>query len=298
MTVCFLTYLTVPLVGSFKSLLTFFMLKSPHKTVFCNSNTWWCLRLNTWPESPWWNKCWTINFLEKEDMKNHIERNTCTGHYNDVIMRAIASQITSLLNVYSTVYSCADQRKHQNSASQAFVRWIHRWPVNSQHKWPVTRKRFPFATYAAVLGWARDFDFSTTREILFTKGSVIVSFSDQYPIPYCWYIVPSNWSVDQYHGIDWRYAPTRAVRVLNWNDDEKCGFTGRQLTCLTFCVCLEDNMCKIPFNTPNENEQEDVWWFQQWSEMVSLGLMSGYKSHIWQKKLLSIKHSVILHTDG
>ena len=26
----------------------------------------------------------------------------------------------------------------------AFVRGIHRWPVNSPHKWPVTRKMFPF----------------------------------------------------------------------------------------------------------------------------------------------------------
>ena len=56
----------------------------------------------------------------------------------------IASQITSLTIVYSTVYSDADQRKHQSSASRAFVWEIHRWPVNSPHKWPVTRKMFPF----------------------------------------------------------------------------------------------------------------------------------------------------------
>ena len=65
-------------------------------------------------------------------------------HYNDVIMGAIASQITSLTIVYSIVYSDADQRKHQSSASLAFVRGIHRGPVNSPHKWPVTRKMFPF----------------------------------------------------------------------------------------------------------------------------------------------------------
>ena len=45
---------------------------------------------------------------------------------------------------YPTVYSGVDQRKHQSSASLAFVRRIHRWPVNSPHKWPVTRKMFPF----------------------------------------------------------------------------------------------------------------------------------------------------------
>ena len=53
-------------------------------------------------------------------------------HYSDVIMGEIASQITSLTIVYSTVYSDADQRKHQSSASLAFVRGIHRGPVNGQ----------------------------------------------------------------------------------------------------------------------------------------------------------------------
>ena len=66
------------------------------------------------------------------------------SHYDDVIMGTIASQITSLTIVYSTVYSGADQSKHQSSASLAFVWGIHRGPVNSPHKWPVTRKMFPF----------------------------------------------------------------------------------------------------------------------------------------------------------
>ena len=65
-------------------------------------------------------------------------------HYSDVIMGVMASQITSLTIVHSTVYSDADQRKHQSSASLAFVRGIHQGPVNSPHKWPVTRKMFPF----------------------------------------------------------------------------------------------------------------------------------------------------------
>ena len=59
-------------------------------------------------------------------------------------MGAITSQITSITIVYSTVYSDADQRNHQSSASLAFVWGIHRGPVNSPHKWPVTRKMFPF----------------------------------------------------------------------------------------------------------------------------------------------------------
>ena len=55
-----------------------------------------------------------------------------TDHYGDVIMDAIASQITSLTIVYSIVYSDADQRKHQSSASLAFVRGIHRGEFPAQ----------------------------------------------------------------------------------------------------------------------------------------------------------------------
>ena len=59
-------------------------------------------------------------------------------------MSAMVSQITGASIVYSTVCSGADQRKHQSSALLAFVRGIRRWPVNSSHKGPVTRKMFPF----------------------------------------------------------------------------------------------------------------------------------------------------------
>ena len=65
-------------------------------------------------------------------------------HYDDVIMSLMASQITSLTIVYSASYSGVDQRKHQSSASLAFVRGIHRGPVNSPDKRPVSRKMFPF----------------------------------------------------------------------------------------------------------------------------------------------------------
>ena len=59
-------------------------------------------------------------------------------------MGTIASQINSLTIVYLNIYSDADQGKHQSSALLAFVWGIHRGPVNSPYKWPVTRKMFPF----------------------------------------------------------------------------------------------------------------------------------------------------------
>ena len=67
-----------------------------------------------------------------------------TLHDSDVIMGAMAFQITSLTIVYSTVYSGADQIKHQSSASLALVCRIHWWPITYPHKWPVPRKMFPF----------------------------------------------------------------------------------------------------------------------------------------------------------
>ena len=86
---------------------------------------------------------------------------TIIHHYNDVTMGAIASQLTSITIVYSTVSSGADQRKHHSSASLAFVCGIHRWPVNSPHKWPVTLNMFPF--FGVIMCW--EYLFSSSRYV-------------------------------------------------------------------------------------------------------------------------------------
>ena len=80
-----------------------------------------------------------INCFSRTRMSNLLPK-----HYGDVIMGEITSQVTSLSSVYSTLYSDADQRKYQSSASLAFVWGIHRGPVNSPHKRPVTLKMSPF----------------------------------------------------------------------------------------------------------------------------------------------------------
>ena len=66
---------------------------------------------------------------------SHKYRYRYQHHYNDVIIGSMASFTQPFIQV-------ADQRKHQSFASMAFVRGIHRWPVNSPHKWPATRKCF------------------------------------------------------------------------------------------------------------------------------------------------------------
>ena len=65
-------------------------------------------------------------------------------HYSDIITSMMASQITNITIVHSTIYSGADQRKNESSPSLGFVRGIHRWPVNSPPKGPVMQKMFLF----------------------------------------------------------------------------------------------------------------------------------------------------------
>ena len=91
-----------------------------------------------WFEMPWCSCNVYVNEMGYLILSHFLH------HYDDVIMGTIASQITRLTSVYSKVYSGADQSKHQSSASLAFVWGIHRGPVNSPHKRPVTRKMFPF----------------------------------------------------------------------------------------------------------------------------------------------------------
>ena len=73
----------------------------------------------------------------------HNERNVVSNHQpHDCLLnrlfKAQAEEITQ------PIIQGADRRKHQSSASLAFVSGIHRWPVNSPYKGPVTQKKLPF----------------------------------------------------------------------------------------------------------------------------------------------------------
>ena len=97
-------------------------------------------------EENWFEKviCKCQKFCPGLNELTHWGPDKITAAYSDVIMSAMAVQITSLTIVYSTFNAGADQRKDQSSTSLAFVRGIHRWLVNSSHKGSVTRKMFPF----------------------------------------------------------------------------------------------------------------------------------------------------------
>ena len=128
-------------------------------------------------------------------------------------MGAIASQIASLTILYSIVYSDADQRKHQSSVSLASVRGIHRGPVDSPHKWPVTRKMFPFDDVimrhiGVILLWRTDKRLSVHS--MYNDLAFSLSYSIQYllysPMMYREFIVncrPLTWNIHQSLRVHW-----------------------------------------------------------------------------------------------
>ena len=86
-------------------------------------------------------------------------------HYSDVIMSTIASQITSLTIVYSTVYSGADLRKYQGSASLAFL-VTSEFPAQRASN---TKKKFPFDDVIMLMGLVNT-DISGYEGQLIWKG--------------------------------------------------------------------------------------------------------------------------------
>ena len=109
----------------------------------CQHTLWRRVRLcNGWWRHQWYTMLGKLCYNLIEDQIKVVLRNEHMN-YNHVIMGAIASQITGFTIVYSTVYS-RRRSKRTSKLSLAFLRGIHRWPINSPHKWPVTRKMLPF----------------------------------------------------------------------------------------------------------------------------------------------------------
>ena len=133
-------------------------------------------------------------------------------HYSDVVMGAMAYQITSLAIVYSTVYSGAYQRKHQSYAPLAFVWGIHRWPVHSPHKWPVTGKCFHLMTSSC---------FPLNHRSYTENANGLSSWHPHSPAPFT--TTSSHWNVFRAIGPLWRestghqrIAPTKVKYCELW----------------------------------------------------------------------------------
>ena len=129
-------------------------------------------------------------------------------HYSDVILSAMVSQITSLTIVYSTAYSCADQRKHQSLVSLAFALGIHRSPVNSQHKGPVHYRDVKIGAIASqitsltidcstVYSCADQRKYQSTASLVFVRGihRWPVNSLHKWPVTRkCFHLMTSSWT--------------------------------------------------------------------------------------------------------
>ena len=127
-------------------------------------------------------------------------------HYSDVRMGTTAAQITSLTIVYSAIYLGADPRKQQSSAPLAFVRENHRWEVNSPHKWPITRKMFPFDDVIMA---------RHSQKLAYTQQTTFVdSFTETEMSSFLW---------NYHHWLHWKLSkwqlPVQPVMKISSNDD-------------------------------------------------------------------------------
>ena len=115
-------------------------------------------------------------------------------------MGAIVFWITGVSIVYSIYCSGADQSKHQSSALLAFVRGFHRWPVNSPHKGPVTRKRFPFDDVIMHTPRELCMQFAPwcvlllfgTRQLYVYPSVLLHWYKGHYSIPHSWLLGPDE----------------------------------------------------------------------------------------------------------
>ena len=174
-------------------------------------------------------------------------------HYTDVIMGAIASQITTLTIVYSTVYSDADQRKHQSSASLAFARGIHRSPVNFPHKRPVTRKMFPFDD-DIMIKWSRNLKYmlghsslSVAPVIMMMKIGLLV-----------------DWLIDYLPESDRKYKLSMPSSMMTCHPCEVISALSRQPPRGPSRTCVGSRTSRWSW----EHQQVTCWW-SRWSRLSS-----------------------------
>ena len=181
-----------------------------------------------------------------------------THYYNDVIMGAIASQITSLTIVYSIVYSDADQRKRQSSASVAFVRGIHR----------DRRKMFPFDDVIMDYIYMLLCLYSTVN-FLPNPGDIPLFVQEQGEIiapPHFWRFVRGD-----------RFISHKRSMTLQWRHNERDGVSNYQPhDCLLnylfrlrskktskltgLCVGNSPVTGEFSAHRANNAENASIWW--------------------------------------
>ena len=145
----------------------------------------------------------------------------------------MASQITGVSIVCSTVCSSADKRKHQSSASLAFLRGIHRWPVVSPHKGPVTWKCIHLMTsswhsiYPNLSLKLYDDMMSTAHGVISLEIHTQVGFGNTY-ITDVFLSVAANYFLKQIYIICYHTHQENDIQkksiTIHWNETENSSF--------------------------------------------------------------------------
>ena len=78
--------------------------------------------------------------------------------------------------------NCLFRRRWKKTSKLHVTGGIHRWPVNSPHKWPVTRKMLPFDDVIM---------FCYTNRVIFITTSTTIKFFTLKYIAMCGYVKPS-----------------------------------------------------------------------------------------------------------
>ena len=189
------------------------------------------------------------------------------SHYSDIIMSAMASLINGVSIVYSTVFVEVDQRKYRISAWLASVWGIHRWPVNSPHKGPVTRKMFPFDD---VIMWRCCFVLERPiwqEQSLKGLGQwcrvCIRNSLHVYYIRILLLLTPCYRFRRYGHPIPPRIVNTIKTVSLQWRHNERVGVSNHQpRDCLLYCLCkaqIKENI-KAPRHWPLRGEFTGDRW--------------------------------------
>ena len=181
-------------------------------------------------------------------LSSQIDTNIWITHYSDVIIGPMASQITILTIVYSIVYSGGDQRKLQCSASLAFVRGNHRGPVNSPHKWPVTRKMFPFddvIMHAEFIG-------GHINRFALSKTSLPSLFSNWYEhLNY-----PLQWRHNRPYGVSNHHPHDCLLNRLFRRRSKKTSM----LSVTGLCEGKSPGTGEFPAQMASNAENVSIWW--------------------------------------
>ena len=181
------------------------------------------------------------------------------NHYSDVIMGTMATQITSFTIVYSTFIQTQIKKKYQTSASLAFVRGLHRGPVNSPHKWSETRKMSPFDDVIMFLVLKSEYSGISQYHGRWCYGSLRRQATNNHGI----YCADQCFPLVQhfnylYISTFWEERNCKTNRFREWIKDDKVTgeFPAQRLVTRIFDIFFDLRLNKLM------SKQWSGWWFE------------------------------------